>query len=80
MRSQLRSSSPSLSSGLIQPQVSSSNAQSPELDEATWGEAVDKGEKQNCQFHKGKGGLTWPFSTQRWKISAPRLLALPTNA
>jgi hypothetical protein len=58
MRSQLRSSRPSLSSGLIQPQVSSSNAQSPELDEATWGEAVDKGEKQNCQFNKVKGGLT----------------------
>ncbi len=28
----------------------------------------------------GKGKLTWPFSAQRRRISAPRLLALPTNA
>ena len=38
--SQLSSSMASLFSGLVQPQESSSKAQSPLEDEATWGEAV----------------------------------------
>jgi hypothetical protein len=31
-------------------------------------------------FFSGKGKLMWPFSAQRLQISAPRQLALPTNA
>ena len=58
--SQLSSSIPSFAPGLLQPHISSSKAQSPALEEATWGEAVYTGKgcvinsKTDCS-----GGKSW---------------------